>query len=213
MTYKKKHKYLRIISWIVSICMFLDIIIFVSAMMIFPVKHEHKKHPITHIIPDIPVNSFSEESEITEVRREETEIVPTTTPTITPTITPIPEKETETISEESKYSKEDIALLERVTMSESSNQPFKAKVAVAQTIINRLHSGKYGKTIRHIVYSPDQYSTADNGDPNYEVIAAVKEAINNEPYPDNMFYFRQYHYHKWASDYKKIGALYFSLKA
>jgi hypothetical protein len=112
----------------------------------------------------------------------------------------------------SKFSKNDINLLARVTMSEASTQSFDVQVAVAQTIVNRLHMGIFGDTIYEIVYEPNQYSTADNGAPNKQVIDAVTEAITHPPYPPDMVYFRENYYHKWALDYKKIGVFYFSLE-
>ena len=112
-----------------------------------------------------------------------------------------------------EFSEKDIALIARVTMSEASTQSFEVQVAVAQTVINRVHSGDYGDTVSDVVYSPSQFSTADNGDVSERVMLAVKEAIDNSPYPDDMLYFRQWYYHEWANDYKKIGDLYFSLSA
>lgn len=109
-----------------------------------------------------------------------------------------------------EFSEEDISLIARVTMSEASTQSFDVQVAVAQTVINRLYSGDFGGTISEVVYSRNQFSTADNGNPTDGVISAVKEAITNHPYPDNMFFFRQYYYHEWAVDYQKLGDLYFS---
>jgi len=111
----------------------------------------------------------------------------------------------------SRFSEEDIKLLERVTMSESGNQPLECQIAVAQTIINRLDSGRYGTTIYDIVYANNQYSTRNNGAPNDSVLAAVQEAIYNPPYNTNMVYFRENHYHTFAVDYEKFGVLYFSL--
>lgn len=125
-----------------------------------------------------------------------------------------PEKEVEAIIESiPEFSSQDIAILERVTMSESSTQPFETQVAVAQTIINRLHSGEFGDSIYDIVYTPYQYSTADNGDPNQQVKDAVETAINNPPYPSDMLYFREDYYHEWATDYKQIGVLFFSTES
>lgn len=105
----------------------------------------------------------------------------------------------------------DISLIERVTMSESSTQSYECQMAVAQTIINRIHSGRYGDTIESIVYEPNQYSTANNGDPSDSVKQAVQEVLETHPYPDTMIYFREGFYHKFAFDYEKFGVLYFSL--
>lgn len=111
----------------------------------------------------------------------------------------------------SEFSDEDISLIARVTMSESSTQSFETQVAVAQTIINRMRDGTFGDSISDIIYEPHQYSTADNGPPSEQIYSAVQEAINTSPYPDTMFYFRQYYYHGWATDYRQIDDLYFSL--
>ena len=213
MNKKKKRMYLRISSIMVLFYIFMVACLPVILLVQGP-KHVSAKtisneeivissmsiDPATIVEPIGDVSPPSEPT-ITQIP------TPTTTPepTITPTPTSVPENKM------SKYSEKDIALLQRVTMSESGNQPLKTKVAVAQTIINRVNSGKYGDTISDVVYAKYQYSTTNNGEPNKEVISAVEEAINNTPYPNNMYYFRQSHYHTWAIDYKQIGDLYFSL--
>lgn len=110
-----------------------------------------------------------------------------------------------------RFSDYEISLLERVTMSESGNQPFDCQVAVAQTIINRLDSGRFGDSIYSIVYEQHQYSTGNNGAPTDSVKSAVYTAVNNPPYPSNMVYFRESYYHTFAVDYQIFGVLYFSL--
>lgn len=112
---------------------------------------------------------------------------------------------------EPEFTDYEVALIERVTMSESSTQPYECQMAVAQTIINRLNSGRYGDSIESIVYEPKQYSTANNGNPSEQVKQAVQEVIDTYPYPDTMVYFREDYYHEFASDYNKFGKLYFSL--
>lgn len=101
-------------------------------------------------------------------------------------------------------------LLCRVVMSESGCQTFDTKVAVAETILNRYFLG-YG-TIEEIINQPYQYSTSDNGVPNEECILAVDQAISYATYDTDMIYFRQYYYHSFAKDYKKLDDLYFSKK-
>lgn len=110
----------------------------------------------------------------------------------------------------SKFSEQDIKWLARVTMSEASTQSFEVQVAVAQTVINRLHSGLFGSTINEIVHAKNQYSTADNGDPTDQIFEAVREAITNPIHPNDMFYFRTKCYHKGRDKYKKLGVFYFS---
>lgn len=110
-----------------------------------------------------------------------------------------------------EYSEEEILLMERVTMSEASVEPYEGKVMVAKTIINR--SRLYGQTIEEVVYAPYQYSVADNGFPTEEVKKAVQDSINNDTtYPEDMIYFREGGYHEFGSPYMHVGNHYFSCK-
>ena len=111
---------------------------------------------------------------------------------------------------ELEYSEEDILLMERVTMSEASVEPYEGKVMVAKTIINR--SKMYGQTILEVVYAPYQYSFADNGKPTEEVKQAVQDAINDADLPEDLIYFRQGGYHEFGSQYMHVGNHYFSCK-
>ena len=110
---------------------------------------------------------------------------------------------------DSEYTEDEILLMERVVMSESSTEPFEGKVAVAKTIINR--SKLYGMSIEEVIYSPYQYSFSDNGKPTEEVKRAVVTAINDTEYPSNMIYFREGGYHSFGVPYMQIGKHYFSL--
>lgn len=127
--------------------------------------------------------------------------------------------ETEAIAEESntisyavqsRFSDDEISLLERVTMSECGNQSYECKIAVAQTLINRLDSGRYADNLYDIVHAANQYSTANNGEPNDDVKNAVQAAIL-KPYPETMVYFRESYYHPFGVPYYNWGVLYFSL--
>ena len=110
---------------------------------------------------------------------------------------------------DSEYTENEILLMERVVMSESSIEPFEGKVAVAKTILNR--SKLYGMSIEKVIYTPYQYSFADNGKPTEEVKMAVTKAINDTEYPTDMIYFREGGYHSFGTPYKQIGKHYFSL--
>lgn len=109
---------------------------------------------------------------------------------------------------------EEYALLARVCMSETGGkwgEPFEGKVAVLETILNRVDMG-WG-TIEEVVTQKYQYSMADNGEPDYTVYEAVDYVLNNERmYPSNMLYFRTKHYHTFGEPYQKIGNHYFSLE-
>ena len=108
---------------------------------------------------------------------------------------------------------EEYNLLLRVCMSECGGkygEPLEGKIAVVETILNR--SEIYGKTIEEVVYEQNQYSVADNGEPDETVIVAVHIALSRNTYPDDMIYFRAGYYHNFGTPYKQIGNHYFSLK-
>ena len=108
---------------------------------------------------------------------------------------------------------EEYNLLLRVCMSECGGkygEPLEGKIAVVETILNR--SEIYGKTIEEVVYEPNQYSVADNGEPDETVREAVDIALSSNTYPDEMIYFRSGYYHSFGTPYRQIGNHYFSLK-
>lgn len=107
---------------------------------------------------------------------------------------------------------EEYLLLVRVCMSEAGNQTFEGKVAVLETVLNRVSMG-YG-TIAEIIYAKGQYSTRYNGEPTEECYKAVDYVLNNERMYDSlMIYFRTSYYHSFGKPYMKLGSHYFSLKS
>ena len=130
------------------------------------------------------------------------------------------QNETIVITEEQKENEysycvtdEEYNLLLRVCMSECGGkygEPLEGKIAVVETILNR--SEIYGKTIEEVVYEPNQYSVADNGEPDETVREAVDIALICNTYPDDMIYFRAGYYHSFGTPYRQIGNHYFSLK-
>lgn len=124
----------------------------------------------------------------------------------------IPTEEVESLTDENMndFSDYEIALLERVVMSEASIEPYDCKVAVAETILNRMDM--YNCSVEDVVYASNQYSMADNGQPTDEVKQAVAQALEYRVNPANMIYFRQDYYHSFGTPYTAYGEMYFSLK-
>lgn len=122
-----------------------------------------------------------------------------------------PCKELETVESTSRTVTDyEYELLARVCMSEAGIDSFDGKVAVLETVLNRVDMG-YGN-IEEVVYAPNQYSTTDNGQPTEECYKAVDIALNNNIHPDNMVYFRTNYYHSFGVPYEQIGLHYFSLE-
>lgn len=108
---------------------------------------------------------------------------------------------------------EEIDLMARVVMSESSTEPFECKQGIASVILNRLKAGNYGSDIFEVVNAEGQFSTADNGTPTAECYEAVQAALDyQDGFPSDMLYFRASHYHNFANPYCHIGNTYFSTK-
>jgi len=137
---------------------------------------------------------------------------------------PIPQKDIEivfiepveeTALPDCPYTQEEIDLMARVVMSESSILPMDGKQAVAQTILNRVASEKYPDTISEVVYQVinghKQYSTAWNGEPNADCYYAVEGAIEYpNAYPTDMFWFRTEYPHTFAHFYTQCGNTFFN---
>ena len=93
-------------------------------------------------------------------------------------------------------SEEDVYLLSCLVHAEAGWEPYEGKLAVANVVLNRLNSGKYGNSISEVIYAKGQFSVAASGrlatvmaqGPNSESVQAAKEAlsgVNNVPsYPN-----------------------------
>ena len=139
---------------------------------------------------------------------------------------PETETETEPEVEENLYyckwgdfylSEDDYKLLLTTTFCESGGEPSETQCMVALTILNRVVAKMGGDTVRDIVYAKNAFSVIhwkDFEDRGWtdRVERAVQRALEENPHPRNMYYFRTGHYHSWAKDYKKCGDVYFSTK-
>lgn len=70
-------------------------------------------------------------------------------------------------------SAEDTYLLSCLVTAEAGGEPYDGQLAVANIVLNRLNSGKYGSTISDVIYASGQFSVVRNG--------ALDRAINNGP--------------------------------
>lgn len=80
-------------------------------------------------------------------------------------------------------SEKDFNLLAKLTEAEASGEGYQGKLAVAATVLNRVESGDYPKTVRNVILDQGQYEPVSNErlynvSPNQETINAVREALN-----------------------------------
>lgn len=103
-----------------------------------------------------------------------------------------------------KYTDDEKKMIARVVYAEARGESFEGKVAVAQVILNRYESGKFGKSIESVVYSKHQFAVGRRYD--YACMEAVEYAIDNSPYPKNMYYFQKSKRKNWHGKYfDRIG--------
>ncbi len=73
-------------------------------------------------------------------------------------------KETEIKQQESvNYSQDDLKLLACLVHAEAGSQSYEGKLAVANVVLNRVSSPKYGGTIKSVIYQAGQFSVARSG--------------------------------------------------
>jgi len=104
-----------------------------------------------------------------------------------------------------QYSEAEKIIIARVVYAESRGECFEGQVAVAQTVINRFESGKFGKTVKRVATTPNQFAYSRKW--NKQNMKAVEEAILKRPHPKNMFYFQRSKSKRWRNFkyYKRIG--------
>ena len=139
-----------------------------------------------------------------------------------------PSKKTEQIEEERPKEKsywcnwgefslneEEFRLLCRTTYCEGGNQSSNTQTLIALTILNRVKSDIFPNNIHDVIYQEDQYSVTKWSDfDQYEWTAltesAVINALNENNYPRNLYYFRTKHFHYFGVSYMQADDLYFS---
>ncbi len=104
------------------------------------------------------------------------------------------------------YSDEEKAYVARVVYAEARGEIFDGKVAVAAVVLNRFESGRFGKTVKKVVFARNQFAVSKKY--SAECMAAVEAAIEqSDAYPDDMYYFRVSKSKKWRNFdyYTRIG--------
>lgn len=99
------------------------------------------------------------------------------------------------VEEKQRYSDEDVDLLARLISSEAGGDTKSGKLAVGSVVMNRLEDGRYGDTLKDVIYADGQFSVVSNGtienEPNEESIDVAKQILKNgaRGVPSDVFYF------------------------
>ena len=115
------------------------------------------------------------------------------------------EKTIEQDEEAYVYNDDDKELIARVVYAESRGEKWDGKVAVAQVVLNRFESGRFGNSVKRVVFARHQFAVSKKY--NDECMLAVEAAIEERPYPDNMFFFQVSKKTTWRNFvfYERIG--------
>lgn len=115
------------------------------------------------------------------------------------------------------FTEEEFALICTTVFCESGSRTSKEQTMVALTILNQINSGKFGDSVREVIYRKNNFAVTkwdnfENRGWSERVERNVLKAFEKNEHPSDMYYFRTGHYHNWehAEDYMKVGKIYFS---
>ncbi|MBR0146701.1 MAG: cell wall hydrolase [Eubacterium sp.] len=105
--------------------------------------------------------------------------------------------------------KADLYLLAAITYCEAGVEPYEGQLAVANVVLNRLHSGKYGSTLEDVIYAPYQFTGCQLSSFSWALqtggsescLQAAREALEGHNNIGDCLYFRA----TWVADLGAIG--------
>ena len=127
-------------------------------------------------------------------------------PSGTPAKTPLTELAKQLSAPAHIYTEQEKAYIARVVYAEARGEPFEGKVAVAAVVLNRFESGRFGRTVKKVVFARNQFAVSRRY--NAECMAAVNAAIDQrDAFPDDMYYFQVSKSKRWRNFkyYTRIG--------
>ena len=133
--------------------------------------------------------TVTEEVTTEEITTEEITTEEVTTEEITTeevTTEHIPSTDDLSIHSAGGFSADDVRLLAAIVYAESGSESYEGQVAVANVVLNRLYTGRWGGTLHDVIYAPYQFTATetwafknvyDNGAPD-TTMSAVYDALN-----------------------------------
>lgn len=122
-------------------------------------------------------------------------------------------------AQESKYAYDitsvEREMLARLVYREANTESIECQEAIVSVVINRWQDGRWGNTLKEVVYAKNQFSPANllycttPNETNYE---AVDEVIQNGcTIPEYVLFFRADYHFKWKgyNAYQRIDSTYF----
>lgn len=87
------------------------------------------------------------------------------------------EVEAETFTQVEEYTQEEIDMLCMLVHNEAIGESFEGKVAVARVPINRLKDGRFGSTLKEVIYAPSQFATTKVSKETISKYPEIEEAV------------------------------------
>ena len=105
--------------------------------------------------------------------------------------------------------KADLYLLAAITYCEAGVEPYEGQLAVANVVLNRLKSGRYGSTLEDVIYAPYQFTGCQLSSFSWALktggsescLQAAREALEGNNNIGGCLYFRA----TWVADLDAIG--------
>ena len=105
--------------------------------------------------------------------------------------------------------KADLYLLAAITYCEAGVEPYEGQLAVANVVLNRLRSGRYGSTLEDVIYAPYQFTGCKLSSFPWALktggsdscLQAAREALEGKNNIGGCLYFRA----TWVADLDAIG--------
>lgn len=105
--------------------------------------------------------------------------------------------------------KADLYLLAAITYCEAGVEPYEGQLAVANVVLNRLHSGRYGSTLEDVIYAPYQFTGCKLSSFSWALqtggsdscLQAAREALEGKNNIGDCMFFRA----TWVADLDAIG--------
>lgn len=92
-----------------------------------------------------------------------------------------------------KYTEAEVRMLAVVIHMEARGEPYRAKLAIANVVMNRVLAPGYpGATIKAVVTAPNQFCYKAGVSPTAECVRAARDVLENETWvvPQNTYFFR-----------------------
>ena len=137
------------------------------------------------------VASNDTKTEATTETKKTTDSATTETKKTTDSATTATTVATSTTETTVEVSADDVTLLAAIVFAEAGNQSYEGQLAVANVVLNRLKSGRYGSSLSAVIYAPSQFTASTTSafygalsNPNSTSLAAAQDALagnNNVP--------------------------------